>query len=268
METFRHQRSPGSDRFLGLFSPAPVASGGGGGGGVAGDELHEDEVFWTTPAPDPPTEPSRSTKPSPATANRVPNPSPATAAFGGAAGGGGGAVLRRVPDRSFGILAALAEDDRKRAAVTASSSAPFVHRKATFAAAPSASASASASASTSPSSSAWAIPAVPKPKSEFSRSATAGSKIYQQSAPVKVPVRPTRPRKGSGELAVDDDDDEGYRGEAEMLPPHEIVARAWGDGTPMMTSSVLEGVGRTLKGRDLRRVRNAVLRQTGFLDNV
>jgi hypothetical protein len=29
---------------------------------------------------------------------------------------------------------------------------------------------------------------------------------------------------------------------------------------------VLEGAGRTLKGRDLRRVRNAVLRRTGFLD--
>jgi hypothetical protein len=29
---------------------------------------------------------------------------------------------------------------------------------------------------------------------------------------------------------------------------------------------MLEGVGRTLKGRDLRRVRNAVLRKTGLLD--
>jgi hypothetical protein len=29
---------------------------------------------------------------------------------------------------------------------------------------------------------------------------------------------------------------------------------------------VLEGVGRTLKGRDLRQVRNAIWRQTGFLD--
>jgi hypothetical protein len=29
---------------------------------------------------------------------------------------------------------------------------------------------------------------------------------------------------------------------------------------------MLEGAGRTLKGRDLRRVRDAVLRQTGWLD--
>ncbi|CAI0462577.1 unnamed protein product [Linum tenue] len=47
-----------------------------------------------------------------------------------------------------------------------------------------------------------------------------------------------------------------------MLPPHEIVARGW----MQSSSSMLEGVGRTLKGRDLRQVRNAVFRQTGFLD--
>lgn len=48
--------------------------------------------------------------------------------------------------------------------------------------------------------------------------------------------------------------------EEEMIPPHEIVARSH------VTFSVFEGVGRTLKGRDLRRVRNAVFQQTGFLD--
>lgn len=53
--------------------------------------------------------------------------------------------------------------------------------------------------------------------------------------------------------------------EEEMLPPHEIVARGSGV-SPNTTFSVLEGVGRTLKGRDLRRVRNAVLYRTGFLD--
>jgi hypothetical protein len=45
-----------------------------------------------------------------------------------------------------------------------------------------------------------------------------------------------------------------------VVPPHEIVARR-----AAAHSSVLEGAGRTLKGRDLRRVRNAVLRRTGFL---
>lgn len=47
----------------------------------------------------------------------------------------------------------------------------------------------------------------------------------------------------------------------EMVPPHVIVARSH-----MTSFSVLEGAGRTLKGRDLRRVRNAVLQKTGFLD--
>jgi hypothetical protein len=48
-----------------------------------------------------------------------------------------------------------------------------------------------------------------------------------------------------------------------------MVARAsagGGYGEPGKPSSMLEGVGRTLKGRDLHRVRDAVLRQTGFLD--
>ena len=52
----------------------------------------------------------------------------------------------------------------------------------------------------------------------------------------------------------------------ERLPPHEIVARNSAQ-RPVMAYSVLEGRGRTLKGRDLRQVRNAVLRQTGFLDD-
>ncbi|KAF7805720.1 Senescence regulator [Senna tora] len=45
------------------------------------------------------------------------------------------------------------------------------------------------------------------------------------------------------------------------MPPHVMVARK-----SAQTCSVLEGAGRTLKGRDLRMVRNAVWRQTGFID--
>lgn len=70
-----------------------------------------------------------------------------------------------------------------------------------------------------------------------------------------------RPRNFFAEVDADDDDD----GDAEMLPPHEIVARSLAQA-PMLSCSVLEGAGRTLKGRDLRQVRNAVFRQTGFLD--
>ncbi|KAJ8428116.1 hypothetical protein Cgig2_000888 [Carnegiea gigantea] len=85
---------------------------------------------------------------------------------------------------------------------------------------------------------------------------------YHQSAPMKVPVMPgrgRRRRKGSAFGYEDDDDDDDDEGE--MLPPHEIVARKMAK-LPVLSCSVLEGAGRTLKGRDLRQVRNAVFRQT------
>lgn len=70
-------------------------------------------------------------------------------------------------------------------------------------------------------------------------------------------------KRRNGDLfdVVDCDDD----GDNEILPPHELVARGSGV-SPKTTFSVLEGVGRTLKGRDLRQVRNAIWRKTGFLD--
>lgn len=54
----------------------------------------------------------------------------------------------------------------------------------------------------------------------------------------------------------DDDHDGNYN---EKLPPHEYLAR-----TRIASFSVHEGVGRTLKGRDMSRVRNAIWKQTGF----
>ncbi|GAV64677.1 Senescence_reg domain-containing protein [Cephalotus follicularis] len=53
----------------------------------------------------------------------------------------------------------------------------------------------------------------------------------------------------------DDDDQDG------RVPPHEYLARRRG-----ASFSVHEGIGRTLKGRDLRRVRNAVWEKVGFED--
>ncbi|KAL6847622.1 hypothetical protein ACP4OV_022648 [Aristida adscensionis] len=85
----------------------------------------------------------------------------------------------------------------------------------------------------------------------------------RQSAPVKVPVwpgkaaRPAADGRGARKAGDDSDEEDGE----EMVPPHVVAARHHA-----RSSSVLEGAGRTLKGRDLRRVRNAVLRQTGFLD--
>jgi len=56
--------------------------------------------------------------------------------------------------------------------------------------------------------------------------------------------------------SVSDDDDDNER-----IPPHEYLARNRG-----ASLSVHEGKGRTLKGRDLRSVRNAIWKKIGFED--
>ncbi|MED6219984.1 hypothetical protein PIB30_040847 [Stylosanthes scabra] len=112
------------------------------------------------------------------------------------------------------------------------------------------------------------IPSLPRTPSQNSEllAQSAPSRKFQQSAPVMIPILmskgATRRRNGD-ELAVIYDGD--VDGDDEVLPPHEIVAKGSGF-TPNITFSVLEGVGRTLKGRDLRQVRNAIWRKTGFLD--
>ncbi|KAF0893999.1 hypothetical protein E2562_033786 [Oryza meyeriana var. granulata] len=84
---------------------------------------------------------------------------------------------------------------------------------------------------------------------------------YYQSAPVAVPAWPKgtgsdRRRLGAQHEADKDEDDDEL-----VVPPHEMAARR-----AAAAASMMEGAGRTLKGRDLRRVRNAVWRTTGFLD--
>ncbi|BAT85713.1 hypothetical protein VIGAN_04329000 [Vigna angularis var. angularis] len=59
-------------------------------------------------------------------------------------------------------------------------------------------------------------------------------------------------------VSGDDDDDDGG---GERVPPHEYLARNRG-----ASLSVHEGKGRTLKGRDLRSVRNAIWKKIGFED--
>ncbi|KAJ8754667.1 hypothetical protein K2173_010758 [Erythroxylum novogranatense] len=68
---------------------------------------------------------------------------------------------------------------------------------------------------------------------------------------------------GGGDCDEEDDD---YREYNSKLPPHELIARRLAK-TQISSFSVFEGVGRTLKGRDLSRVRNAVLTKTGFLES-
>lgn len=218
--SFRHRRSPSSDRFLGVFSPpskdsAFTSSSTVAGGG--GDELNEDDVFWTGDF----SEPQRGLSSAPTYHTRQ--------SF-------------RQPEK-FGILAALTEDHRKpdSQAILLKPSLP-------------------SSPSSSTTSLSRAIPSIPKPPIECKYSQSMPSRRFQQSAPVNVPMMPMKPKNGELSDAVDDDVDDD-----EILPPHEIVARG-SSKSPKTTFSVLEGVGRTLKGRDLRQVRNAVWRQTGFLD--
>ncbi|XP_004486158.1 protein S40-6 [Cicer arietinum] len=77
------------------------------------------------------------------------------------------------------------------------------------------------------------------------------------SLPVNVPDWSKILRVDSVESLHDDDVDDD---DLEMVPPHEYLARS----RKMAAKSVFEGVGRTLKGRDLSRVRDAVWSQTGF----
>lgn len=68
----------------------------------------------------------------------------------------------------------------------------------------------------------------------------------------------------------DDDDDDDLDGDGDCdggvrVPPHEFLARQMAR-TRIASFSVHEGVGRTLKGRDLSRVRNAIWEKTGFQD--
>ncbi|CAN6462205.1 unnamed protein product [Victoria cruziana] len=84
------------------------------------------------------------------------------------------------------------------------------------------------------------------------------------SAPVNIPdwskiLRGEDFRRSRGGEFEYDKEEEG--GGSSMIPPHELVARV-----QMASFSVHEGVGRTLKGRDLSRVRNAIWKQTGFQD--
>jgi len=142
-------------------------------------------------------------------------------------------------ETASGILAVLSEADGRR---------PFLYQKPSISV---------------PSSSSKAVPMIPRlPERECSQPA---AQFRNQSAPMKVPVLSEAMAKRRNGMLADlyDEDDDG--GDDRMLPPHELVSRGSGV-SPKTTFSVLEGVGRTLKGRDLRQVRNAIWRKTGFLD--
>ncbi|KAF5822806.1 putative senescence regulator S40 [Helianthus annuus] len=83
------------------------------------------------------------------------------------------------------------------------------------------------------------------------------------TAPVDVPNWPMILKEEMTEKRTGDEfDGEVYGGgSGEVVPPHEYLARG-----RTASFSVHEGIGRTLKGRDLSRVRNAVWKKIGFED--
>ncbi|OMO64860.1 Senescence regulator [Corchorus olitorius] len=142
----------------------------------------------------------------------------------------------------------------------------------------------SSSSNSSSSSSAWRLPSKPRMIRRVSNSAISHETkvVHQQSsAPVKIPdwskiygkhanimesssssssswVENNNGDSQDGYGEDDDDDDD-------IVPPHEWLARKLAR-SQISSFSVCEGMGRTLKGRDLSKVRNAVLTKTGFLE--
>ncbi|KAK8961679.1 hypothetical protein KSP40_PGU013652 [Platanthera guangdongensis] len=92
-----------------------------------------------------------------------------------------------------------------------------------------------------------------------------GGSAEAKSAPVAASL-PDWPRTGTCRFeptpAVVGSGKKEEEEEEEWVPPHEYLARE--HGRSELATSVLEGAGRTLKGRDMSRVRNAVWSQTGF----
>ncbi|KAL1544058.1 hypothetical protein AAHA92_20958 [Salvia divinorum] len=162
------------------------------------------------------------------------------------------------PRNQYGILAALNDNLKTR---LGSDSRPVFNHKASAPLSLS-----SSSSSTSPaasSSSRMVIQRKPPPPPPVER-----MRLRHQSAPVNVPVIPAALRRRARDLEEvlseeEEDGEEAAMSNEVMLPPHEVVAAR---NSPMLANSVLEGAGRTLKGRDLRQVRNAIWRKTGFLD--
>ncbi|VFQ82536.1 unnamed protein product [Cuscuta campestris] len=74
-----------------------------------------------------------------------------------------------------------------------------------------------------------------------------------------------RRSRDGGDDKEEEEDDGGEEDVGPIVPPHEWIARKLAR-RQISSFSVCEGVGRTLKGRDLSRVRNAVLSKTGFLE--
>ncbi|KAI5073972.1 hypothetical protein GOP47_0011985 [Adiantum capillus-veneris] len=81
-----------------------------------------------------------------------------------------------------------------------------------------------------------------------------------RSAPIEVPLWSRLCSQMGDE---DDDGDDDDMNNAKRVPPHELLAKQLARSR-ISAFSVIEGAGRTLKGRDASEVRDAVWKQTGF----
>ncbi|KAJ4705304.1 Senescence regulator [Melia azedarach] len=190
-----------------------------------GDELNEDDILWTND----PTEPNNSND------NHDINNNNHNHAFTSSSSNHSRSSSFTHQQNS-GILAALPEHDSR----------PILNRKNSI------SSSASSSASSSK-----MIPTIPKPPQMERSQSMPNNRKYQHSAPMNVPLLSIAMAKQRNSRFFELDEEEA---DDEMLPPHEIVARGSGV-SPKTTFSVLEGVGRTLKGRDLRQCRMQSIEQ-------
>ncbi|XP_066361412.1 protein S40-1-like [Miscanthus floridulus] len=93
----------------------------------------------------------------------------------------------------------------------------------------------------------------------------AGSSSSSAPVAIVIPVaavkRPSSSSWAAEDYYGDDDDDE-----VAFVPPHVALEARWRLSEGRAASSMCEGRGRTLKGRDLQTVRTAVLRMTGFIE--
>ncbi|RZC45859.1 hypothetical protein C5167_038809 [Papaver somniferum] len=82
------------------------------------------------------------------------------------------------------------------------------------------------------------------------------------SVPISIPASMSR----RSSYAADSDYEDSDTDEQEkIVPPHVMVDRRI--NAENTAFSVCSGTGRTLKGRDLSKVRNSILRMTGFLES-
>ncbi|GJN17797.1 hypothetical protein PR202_gb04895 [Eleusine coracana subsp. coracana] len=79
--------------------------------------------------------------------------------------------------------------------------------------------------------------------------------------PIEIPAASSGARDANHWEGEEEERGRRDNGEVAVVPPHVLLARR------RAAFSMCSGQGRTLKGRDLRRVRDSVLRMTGFIES-